>query len=113
MEQLKNYNVSPNEAEELSTKFLSMSYRINTKLRNLKNELIKLSILEKMAYERAFKGFSDKMSVSKQKATAQANPEYLKANVQNQKMTNDKEYWEGSFEVMKDSHKFYKSLCRE
>jgi len=113
MERLTSYNVSPAEAEELSNQFLGMTYRINHKLRDVKNELIKLSILEKNAYSTAFKSLDNKLSVSKQKALASADISCLKASVVLQKTENERDYWKGNYDVFQDAHKFYKSLCRD
>jgi len=113
IEKLAEYNVSPAEAQELSQKFLGMSYRINRKLRDIKNEVIKNSILEKNAYKKAFQVIDNKLSVSKQKALASADMEYLKNSVILQKNVNDVDYWKGVYEVCNNAHIFYKQLCRD
>jgi len=113
MERLSSYNVTPSEAEELSSRFLDMTYRINKHLRDIKNEQIKFSILDKNKYADAFKELDNKLSVSKQKALASSNKEYLRANVMLQKNSNEIDYWKSNLDICQDAHKFYKSLCRD
>jgi len=76
---LEEYDVSPAEAQELAQKFLGMSYRINSRLRDVRNDIIKNSILERNAYKNAYNGMDKKLSVSAQKAIASANIDYMKA----------------------------------
>jgi len=113
MEELANYNVSPAEAEELANKFLAMAYRINRKVRDIRNDIIKLSLLERNAYADAFKQLDDKLSVSKQKALASSDRNFLRQNVLLQKTSNACEYWRGNYDVFEKAHIFYKSLCRD
>jgi len=113
MEELQDYNVSPSKAQELSNKFLGMSYRINRKIRDMRNEMIKLSLLERNSYSKAFKSQDPKLNVSKAKAFASADKEYMRSHIMLQRNENERDYWKGIYDIFNDAHKFYKSLCRE
>ena len=86
MESLADYEVSPDEAQSRATKFLALSYRVNSKIKSVKNEIIKAKVLATTSYASAFNGVDEKANVSKAKALASANPEHLKQNVLLQKL---------------------------
>lgn len=113
MERLTDYMVSPAEAQELANRFLSMTYRVNHQLRDINNELIKLSVLDKMAYKTAFDKVDAKANVSKAKAEASADKEYLKNSIALQRLENDKDYWKGVYDIFEKGHLFYKMLTRD
>jgi len=113
MERLSEYNVSPSEAQELSQRFLSMCHRVNHRLRDINNEMIKLSIMEKLAYKKAFAAVDPKANVSKAKAFASADKGYIEASIKLQREDNEKGYWKGVYDVSNNAHIFYKLLCRD
>ena len=90
-----------------------MSYRINKKIRNIKNELIKLTLLERSAYSKAFSSVDSKKNVSQMKAEASAEPGYLKASIALQKAENERDYWKGTYDVMNNAHIFFRNLLRD
>ena len=113
MEKLVDYEVSPNEAQERATKFLSLAYRINHRVLEVKNNIIKAKVLADASYAAAFKGVDEKANVSKAKALASADKGYLKQSVELQKLEAEESYWKSMYEIMNNGHIFYKLLTRE
>jgi len=113
MERLSNYEVSPNEAQELATRFFQLAYRVNNKLRDVKNEIIRSKTLATTAYANAFNVVDEKANVSKAKAVASADKTYLRQNVELQRLENEESYWKNMLDLMNNGHIFYKLLARD
>lgn len=113
MEKLVDYEVSPNEAQERATQFLSLAYRVNAKLTDVKNDIIKAKVLTTASYANAFSGIDEKANVSKAKALASADKSYLKQSIELQKLEVQESHWKNMFELMNNGHIFYKLLTRE
>lgn len=112
LDKLVDYEVTPNEAQARATEFLSLSYRVNSRLRDTRLEIIKAKVLSDNAYSNAFKTIDEKVNVSKAKALASADREYLKNSVELQKLESEESFWKGMFEVVNNGHIFYKMLTR-
>lgn len=98
MEKLVDYEVSPNEAQERATQFLSLAYRVNAKLTDVKNDIIKAKVLTTASYANAFNGIDEKANVSKAKALASADKSYLKQSIELQKLEVQESHWKNMFE---------------
>jgi hypothetical protein len=112
MERIADVTVTPAEAEELSNLFLGLTYRVNNRIRELKNDLIPLELKKTLSYNKAFKSVDDKVNVSKAKALASADTEYLSDMARQTKKENEVDYWKRNFDVLNNAHIFFKSLTR-
>ena len=113
MDKLNVYDVSPSEAYELAAKFLAGSYRVNKIVRDVSNDIIRLDIREKASYKVAFDGIDNKINVTKSKAIASADKDYLARMMEKEEAENAKSYWKGVYEVFTNAHIFYKLQTRE
>lgn len=112
MEKLVDYEVSPNEAQHRATLFFSLTYRVNNRLTEVKNEIIKAKVMATASYANAFNGIDEKANVSKAKAIASADKSYLKNSIELQRLEAEEGHWKNMFEIMNNGHIFYKGLTK-
>lgn len=113
MDKIADSTVTPSEAEELSNKFLGLTYRINARLRDLRGDGILLEGVKDIVYSQAFGGIDEKANVSKAKAMATANPTFQKSSIKHKRKDNEIKYWSGNYDIMNNAHIFYKMLCKD
>lgn len=109
MECLIDYEVSPNESKERATKFFALTYRVNNKIRDIENEIIKANVLATAAYAGAFKSIEEK-NVTKVKALANADKSYLKQDIELKRLEAEKSYWKNVYDIMNNGHIFYRGM---
>lgn len=102
-------DVTPAEATFHSAYALETALRIVRVLRDIKDEIIKIEVLKSAAYGKAFESLDNKLNVSKMKALASKDKDYLKQDILLKKSENAVDYFKGMYDVCMDSHKFYKS----
>jgi len=106
---VEKYEATPFEAREYSSLSLETQLSLERTLRDVRNEIVKLSVLKDAAYKAAFNSLGNEVSVSKQKAIATGDKEYQINLVKLTKMENNKEYLKGMISICNNAHHFFKS----